>query len=105
MPTEGAALYALRSVRSTCPPAVRDSMSIRCLLCALPALLALAGAPSRGSGQSGAAMLGVARALKLYEPALEPILRQHNLLTRDSRMKERKHYGLRGARRGTQRSL
>ena len=27
---------------------------------------------------------------------------QHSLLTRDSRMKERKHYGLRGARRGTQ---
>jgi small subunit ribosomal protein S9 len=54
------------------------------------------------TGQAGAAKLAVARALKLYDTALEPALRQNSLLTRDSRMKERKHYGLRGARRGTQ---
>lgn len=54
------------------------------------------------TGQSGACKLGLARALKLYDAALEPALREFNLLTRDSRMKERKHYGLRGARRGTQ---
>lgn len=53
-------------------------------------------------GQSGACKMGIARALKLYDATLEPILREHSLLTRDSRMKERKHYGLRGARRGTQ---
>jgi small subunit ribosomal protein S9 len=54
------------------------------------------------TGQSGAIKLGIARALKAYDTELEPALRQNNLLTRDSRMKERKKYGLRGARRGTQ---
>lgn len=54
------------------------------------------------TGQAGAAKLGIARALKLYDSTLEDPLRQAHLLTRDSRMKERKHYGLRGARRGTQ---
>jgi len=54
------------------------------------------------TGQSGAVKLGLARALKAFSTELEPALRQNNLLTRDSRMKERKHYGLRGARRGTQ---
>jgi len=54
------------------------------------------------SGQSGACMLGIARALKAFDVETEEALRRHSLLTRDSRMKERKHYGLRGARRGTQ---
>lgn len=54
------------------------------------------------TAQAGAMMLGIARALKLYDATLEPALRQNHLLTRDGRMKERKHYGLRGARRGTQ---
>ncbi len=51
------------------------------------------------SGQSGAIKLGLARALKRHNPAFEPVLREHNLLTRDSRMVERKKYGQRGARR------
>lgn len=54
------------------------------------------------SGQAGAVRLGIARALKKIEPALETILRSNGLLTRDPRMKERKKYGLRGARRGVQ---
>ncbi|HEX4147311.1 MAG TPA: 30S ribosomal protein S9 [Pirellulales bacterium] len=54
------------------------------------------------SGQSGACKLGIARALKAFDAGTEETLRQHSLLTRDSRMKERKKYGLRGARRGTQ---
>ena len=54
------------------------------------------------SGQAGAVKLGIARALKKIEPALESILRSNGLLTRDPRMKERKKYGLRGARRGVQ---
>jgi len=54
------------------------------------------------TGQAGACKLGIARALKKYDSALEDPLRQVHMLTRDSRMKERKHYGLRGARRGTQ---
>ena len=48
------------------------------------------------SGQSGACMLGIARALKKFDGETEESLRQNSLLTRDSRMKERKHYGLRG---------
>ncbi len=54
------------------------------------------------TGQAGAMRLGIARALKKIEPALESILRAQGLLTRDPRMKERKKYGFRGARRGTQ---
>jgi small subunit ribosomal protein S9 len=54
------------------------------------------------AGQSGACMLGIARALMRLDVETEAPLRQNHLLTRDSRMKERKHYGLRGARRGTQ---
>jgi len=54
------------------------------------------------SGQAGAVKLGIARALKKIEPALDSVLRSQGLLTRDPRMKERKKYGLRGARRGVQ---
>ena len=51
------------------------------------------------AGQAGAVQLGVARALKDYDPALEPTLREHELLSRDSRKVERKKYGQAGARR------
>lgn len=54
------------------------------------------------SGQADACKLGIARALKQYLPEFETTLRGAGMLTRDSRMKERKKYGLRGARRGTQ---
>jgi len=54
------------------------------------------------TGQAGACRLGIARALKVFEADLAEGLRQGGLLTRDGRMKERKKYGLRGARRGTQ---
>jgi small subunit ribosomal protein S9 len=51
------------------------------------------------TGQAGAMLLGISRALKGYDPALEPILRENNFLTRDAREVERKKYGQRGARR------
>jgi small subunit ribosomal protein S9 len=54
------------------------------------------------SSQAGAVLLGVARALMIYNPELEPKLREANLLTRDSRMKERKKYGHKGARKSFQ---
>lgn len=54
------------------------------------------------TGQAGACRLGIARALKTFDGELAEPLRQGGLLTRDGRMKERKKYGLRGARRGTQ---
>lgn len=54
------------------------------------------------TGQSGAIMLGIARALIKFDSETFDPLRHNHLLTRDGRMKERKHYGLRGARKGTQ---
>ncbi|NDC64233.1 MAG: 30S ribosomal protein S9 [Planctomycetia bacterium] len=54
------------------------------------------------TGQAGACRLGIARALKSFDGELAETLRHGGLLTRDGRMKERKKYGLRGARRGTQ---
>ena len=54
------------------------------------------------TGQSGALSLGIARALKVLDQSLEQVLRDQQLLTRDARMKERKKYGLHGARRGVQ---
>ncbi|MHC4134786.1 MAG: 30S ribosomal protein S9 [Planctomycetota bacterium] len=50
-------------------------------------------------GQAGAVRLGVSRALKKVDDTLEPALRDGGFLTRDARMKERKKYGQRGARR------
>ncbi len=49
--------------------------------------------------QAGAVVLGVARALVKFDPNTEGPLRNAGFLTRDSRMKERKKYGQRGARR------
>ncbi|MBX3357547.1 MAG: 30S ribosomal protein S9 [Phycisphaeraceae bacterium] len=50
-------------------------------------------------GQAGAAKLGLARALRGYDPNLEGALRDHGMLTRDARDVERKKYGQAGARR------
>lgn len=51
------------------------------------------------TGQAGAIVMGLARALLKLDPATEAPLRSAGFLTRDSRMKERKKYGQRGARR------
>jgi small subunit ribosomal protein S9 len=51
------------------------------------------------TGQSGAIVMGLGRALARYDKGLEVSLRGAGFLTRDSRMKERKKYGQRGARR------
>src|SRR5437763_15426298 len=51
------------------------------------------------TGQAGAIVLGLGRALARYDNNLESALRNAGYLTRDSRMKERKKYGQRGARR------
>ncbi|MGB0036458.1 MAG: 30S ribosomal protein S9 [Candidatus Acidiferrales bacterium] len=50
-------------------------------------------------GQSGAVRMGLSRALARLNPDLRPGLRKNGFLTRDSRMKERKKYGQKGARR------
>lgn len=54
------------------------------------------------TGQSDAIAHGIARALVKADEALKPVLRQNGLLTRDSRVKERKKAGLRRARKAKQ---
>ena len=54
------------------------------------------------SGQAGAIRHGVARALLLVDENYRPLLKKAGLLTRDPRMKERKKYGLKAARRAPQ---
>ena len=54
------------------------------------------------SGQAGAVIHGISRALVNFEPELKPILKKVKLTTRDSRAVERKKYGLRKARRSFQ---
>jgi len=54
------------------------------------------------SGQAGAVRHGIARALLALDPENRRSLRQAGLLTRDSRVKERKKYGLRSARKAPQ---
>ncbi len=54
------------------------------------------------SGQAGAIRHGVARALLTADEANRPALKQAGFLTRDPRMKERKKYGLKAARRAPQ---
>jgi len=51
------------------------------------------------SGQAGALRLGIARALLQAEPELRATLKSAGMLTRDARAKERKKYGLAGARK------
>lgn len=54
------------------------------------------------SGQAGAIRHGISRALVTFNETLKPEIKKAGFLTRDSRMVERKKYGLRGARRATQ---
>ena len=54
------------------------------------------------SGQAGAIIHGIARALLKFEPDLKPTLKKEKLTTRDSRAVERKKYGYRKARRSFQ---
>jgi small subunit ribosomal protein S9 len=54
------------------------------------------------SGQAGAVAHGIARALLQFDEELRPTLKKAGLLTRDARMKERKKYGLKRARKAPQ---
>nr|HID57743.1 30S ribosomal protein S9 [Desulfobacterales bacterium] len=50
------------------------------------------------SGQAGAIRHGISKALLMFNPEFRPILKKAGFITRDSRVKERKKYGQRGAR-------
>jgi len=54
------------------------------------------------SGQAGAISHGISRALVKADENLKPVLKKNGMLTRDSRMKERKKYGLKRARKAPQ---
>ena len=54
------------------------------------------------TGQAGAIRHGLSRALLEYDAELRPVLKKEGFLTRDPRMKERKKYGLKAARRAPQ---
>ena len=54
------------------------------------------------TGQAGAIRHGLSRALLNFNEELRPVLKKAGFLTRDARMKERKKYGLKGARRAPQ---
>jgi small subunit ribosomal protein S9 len=54
------------------------------------------------NAQSDAVVMGLSRALTLTNADFGPLLKAEGLMTRDARMKERKKYGLHGARRGVQ---
>lgn len=51
------------------------------------------------SGQTGAMRLGIARALVKFDESLTPVLKKNGFLSRDARMKERKKFGQKGARK------
>ena len=53
-------------------------------------------------GQAEAIRHGIAKALTVYDETMKPTLRRHGLITRDSRIKESKKYGLKRARRAPQ---
>jgi len=54
------------------------------------------------TGQAGAIRHGISRALLQVDESFKPLLKEAGFLTRDSRMKERKKYGLKAARRAPQ---
>jgi len=54
------------------------------------------------TGQAGALRLGIARSLVLVDPENRPVLKRAGFLTRDARIKERKKYGLKKARKAPQ---
>jgi small subunit ribosomal protein S9 len=80
--------------------AILDTLSAAAVANTLDVIISVAGGGT--TGQAGACRMGLARALTSYDTEMFPPLRDGGFLTRDSRMKERKKPGLRGARRGVQ---
>ncbi len=84
----------------------RDRSAIRNLLAATKAegLVDVFAEVEGGgfTGQAGAVVLGLARAIRKMDGSVDQVLRDGQFLTRDPRMKERKKYGKRGARRSFQ---
>ena len=82
-------------------PSVRTRISEPLLLCEATENFDVKATAKGGgvSGQAGALRLGIARALLQADPEFRPVLKKAGMLTRDARVKERKKYGLAGARK------
>ena len=82
-------------------PSVRTRISEPLLLCEATEKFDVKATATGGgvSGQAGALRLGIARALLQANPEFRPVLKKAGMLTRDARVKERKKYGLAGARK------
>ena len=79
---------------------VRQPMTLTDTLARFDVLVSVGGGGF--TGQAGAIRHGIARALLLADPELKAALKKAGYLTRDPRMKERKKYGLKAARRAPQ---
>ena len=79
---------------------VRQPMTLTDTLCKFDIVCTVAGGGV--TGQAGAIRHGLSRALLVFNPELRPTLKAAGMLTRDPRMKERKKYGLKAARRAPQ---
>ena len=102
----GGAITVNRRPHTQYFPLLQDRNKVEAALAAVGArekvdvhVSVMGGGPT---GQAGAIAMGLARALRKYDATYDEALRVSGLLTRDSRMKERKKYGRRGARRGFQ---
>lgn len=80
--------------------AVLDTLGAASVENTLDVIISVSGGGT--TGQAGACRMGLARALMSYDTEMFAPMRDGGFLTRDSRMKERKKPGLRGARRGVQ---
>ncbi len=91
-----------RTLESYFPTAsIRTRITEPLVLCEAAEQFDITATASGGgvAGQAGALKLGIARALVQADPELRPRLKKAGMLTRDARIKERKKYGLAGARK------
>ena len=86
--------------RETALMIVRQPLELTQMLTKLDAIASVKGGGK--TGQAEAIRHGIAKALVSFNPELRLILKKAGLLTRDARIKERKKYGLAGARRSFQ---
>jgi len=86
--------------RETALMIVRQPLELTQMLSKLDIIATVKGGGK--TGQAEAIRHGIAKALLSFNPELKPILKKAGFLTRDARMKERKKYGLAGARRSFQ---
>ena len=94
-----------RSLEQALPWVTWQTAALEPLLVTVPLGKCTVVAKLQGGGTSAwgdALRHGISRALLVFDPELRKVLRSHGMLTRDARIKERKKYGLKRARRAPQ---